>query len=42
MDNFKIKIENKGAPTPPLPNFVTHHKANSEQYTRHLSISQHE
>ena len=30
MDNFKIRIANKGAPTPPLPNFVAHHKANAE------------
>jgi len=42
MDNIKIRIVNKGAHIPPLPNFIAHHKANAEQYTRHLFISQHE
>ena len=41
MDNFKIRIVKKGAPTPPLLIFVVQHKANAE-YTRHLFISQHE
>jgi hypothetical protein len=42
MDNFKIITVNKGAPTPPLPNFVAQNNANAEQYTKHLFISQNE
>jgi hypothetical protein len=29
----KLRIVNKGRPTPPLPNLITHHKANPKQYT---------
>lgn len=42
MDNFKTRTVKKGPPTPPSPNFVTHHKANAEHYTAHLFISQYE
>jgi hypothetical protein len=38
----ELRILNKGRPTPPLPNVITHHKTKTEQYTRHFCISQYE
>jgi hypothetical protein len=38
----KLRIVNKDRPTPPLPNVITHHKTNTEQYTRHFYLSQYE
>jgi len=36
----KLSRLNKGRPTPPLTNVITHHKTKPEQYTRHFCISQ--
>jgi hypothetical protein len=36
----KLRTENSGRPTPPLPNSITHHKTKTEQCTRHFCIWQ--
>jgi len=36
----KLRTVNSGRPTPPLPNFITHHNTKTEQCTRHFCIWQ--
>ena len=36
----KLRTANSGRPTPPLTNFINHHKTKAEQCTRHFCIWQ--
>jgi hypothetical protein len=38
----KVWIVNKGRPTPPIPNLITHYKSYIEWSTRHVCISQYD
>jgi hypothetical protein len=39
MDNFKIRVVNKGRTTPPVTQFNNSEKTKKEQYTFFLSLS---
>jgi hypothetical protein len=40
--HYLFKIVNKGRPTLPIPNLITHYKTKTERCTRHFGISQYE